>query len=65
MPLSLGFKNVIIPQRDLNKMGHYLMKYKPQAYLDIPAGFDALIHDSKIHSIREIKFNFKGKKYKK
>ena len=64
MPLSLGFKNVIIPQRDLNKMGHYLMKYKPQAYLDIPAGFDALIHDSKIHSIREIKFNFKGKKYK-
>lgn len=64
MPLALGFKNVIIPQRDLKKMGHYLLKYRPQAYLDIPAGFDSLMSDPKIHSIKHIKFNFKGKTYK-
>jgi long-chain acyl-CoA synthetase len=38
MALSVGFKSVIIPQRELDKMGRYLLKYKPQYYLDTPGG---------------------------
>lgn len=63
MPLTLGFKNVIIPQRDLKKMGSYLLKYKPQAYLDIPGGFDSLMNDPKIHSIRKKHIKINGKTY--
>ena len=47
MPLALGFKSVIIPQRELSKVGTYLLKYKPQAYQDIPAALEALIGDEK------------------
>lgn len=48
MPLSLGFKIAIIPQRDLAQMAKYIMKYKPQAYLDVPNGIASVIADERI-----------------
>ena len=48
MPLSLGFKIVIIPQRDLTQMAKYILKYKPQAYLDVPNGIASVISDKRM-----------------
>lgn len=48
MPLSLGFKIVIIPQRDLKQMAKYILKYKPQAYLDVPNGIASVISDKRM-----------------
>lgn len=63
MPLTLGFKTVIIPKRELKDMGKYISKYKPQAYLDIPNGYTALknspeiINSSKDHDLSFNLFN--------
>lgn len=56
MPLALGFKTVIIPQRELSKVGEYVLKYKPQAYQDIPAALEALIGDVKRFRNRDLSF---------
>lgn len=56
MPLALGFKTVIIPQRDLSKVGDYILKYKPQAYQDIPSALEALINDVKRFENVDISF---------
>ncbi len=48
MPLVLGFKNVIIPQRNLSQMAKYILKYRPQAYLDVPNGIAAVLSDKRI-----------------
>ena len=55
MPLSLGFKIVIIPQRDLKQMAKYILKYKPQAYLDVPNGIASVISDKRMRD-RDISF---------
>ena len=48
MPLALGFKNVIIPKRELKDMGKYISKYKPQAYQDIPNAYTAIMNSPEI-----------------
>lgn len=56
MPLALGFKIVIIPQRDLAQMAKYILKYKPQAYLDVPNGIASIISDKRVKSSTDLSF---------
>ena len=56
MPLTLGFKIVIIPQRNLSQMAKYILKYKPQAYLDVPNGIASVITDKRIKSNTDLSF---------
>ena len=56
MPLTVGYKVVIIPQRNLLQMTKYILKYKPQAYLDVPNGIASVISDKKIKSSTDLSF---------
>lgn len=56
MPLCLGFESVLIPRRDMKKVGSYLIKYKPQSYLDIPTSFESLLNSSDIHEETDLSF---------
>lgn len=56
MPLCLGFESVIIPSRDMEKVGAYLLKYKPQSYLDIPTSFDELLRSRDIKETTDLSF---------
>lgn len=56
MPLALGFKTAIIPQRDLSQMAKYILKYRPQAYLDVPNGIASVISDKRIKANEDLSF---------
>ncbi|MGN0431112.1 MAG: AMP-binding protein [Lachnospiraceae bacterium] len=56
MPMALGFKTVIIPQRELAQMAKYILKYKPQAYLDVPNGIASVISDKRVKKNTDLSF---------
>lgn len=56
MPLCLGFESVLIPRRDMRQVGSYLIRYKPQSYLDIPTSFESLLNSPAIHEGTNLSF---------
>lgn len=50
MPLSLGLTNVLIPQLNPDKLANLIIKYKPAHMLGVPAHFEKMRLNPKMHN---------------
>jgi long-chain acyl-CoA synthetase len=49
--LAIGYKVVLIPKYEREKLGDYIKKYKPTIILSIPSYWEALLEDEKIYNV--------------
>ena len=56
MPLSLGLEMVIIPKFDAAQVGKYIMKWRPQHTLMVPAHYEKLMNSKEMRGGQRLDF---------
>ena len=56
MPLSLGLEMVIIPKCDAAQVGKYIMKWRPQHTLMVPAHYEKLMNSKEMRGGQRLDF---------
>ena len=56
MPLGLGLEVVVIPKFDVEKIGHYIKKYRPEHTMMAPAHYEKLANSKEISKDFDLSF---------